>query len=62
MNSKPENTLPKAGIGIEKPKLVTDWVSFAKVRPSESKPKAVQPQAIKVFTAMAISPAGMFLK
>jgi hypothetical protein len=62
MNSKPPNTWPKAGIGIEKPKLANDEPSFSRLMPPKLNPSARPPQAISEPTAMATRPAGMPLK
>ena len=58
-NSKPENTCPNCGSGIEKPKLAKESPRPDTLRPPMLRPSAVEPQAIAEPTAIATSPAGI---
>src|ERR1700674_2574669 len=57
--SNPENTMPKAGSGTEKPKLEIASPMRAMLSPPKSRPKRFDPQAIAMPTMMATRPAGM---
>src|SRR6202048_93409 len=57
--SNPENTWLTAGIGTEKPKLANASPTPLTLKPPSPRPNRLEPHAITMPTAIAISPAGM---
>src|ERR1700710_1887591 len=61
-NSKPENTWPNAGSGIEKPKLAKASPRPLTLNPPRLRPNRFEPHAMTMPTAIATRPAGMFFQ